>query len=48
VRVVPAGIVPFLHTATRTRRPLMWLWVVLYTAAAARDRIRDRALVIVG
>jgi hypothetical protein len=27
------SFVPFLHAATRTRKPLMWLWVALYTAA---------------
>lgn len=27
------SFVPFVHAATRTRRPLMWLWVVLYTTA---------------
>jgi hypothetical protein len=25
--------VPFVHAATRTRKPPMWLWAVLYTAA---------------
>jgi DNA uptake protein ComE-like DNA-binding protein len=27
------SFVPFLHAAIRTRKPLMWLWTVLYTAA---------------
>ncbi len=27
------SFVPFVHAATRTRAPLMWLWVVLYTTA---------------
>jgi hypothetical protein len=27
------SFLPFLHAATRTRKPLMWLWVALYTAA---------------
>lgn len=27
------SFVPFVHAATRTRTPLMWLWAVLYTAA---------------
>jgi hypothetical protein len=27
------SFVPFLHAAIRTRKPLMWLWAVLYTAA---------------
>jgi hypothetical protein len=36
VVVLSLGIlsfVPFVHAALRTRRPLMWLWAVLYTAA---------------
>jgi hypothetical protein len=36
VVVLSLGIlsfVPFLHAALRTRKPLMWLWVVLYVAA---------------
>lgn len=36
VVVLSLGIlsfVPFVHAATRVRKPLMWLWVVLYTAA---------------
>ncbi len=27
------SFVPFVHAATRLRRPLAWLWVVLYTSA---------------
>ncbi|TQM09258.1 hypothetical protein [Pseudonocardia kunmingensis] len=27
------SFVPFVHAALRTRRPLMWLWATLYTAA---------------
>ncbi len=36
VIVLSLGIlsfVPFVHAATRVRRPLMWLWMALYTAA---------------
>lgn len=27
------SFVPFVHAAIRTRKPLMWLWAMLYTAA---------------